>query len=53
MEEVSNHGCADGAASVENNGYMGGKCREAAAEGEGALIEESERGALMSGRGCS
>lgn len=29
--EVSNHGCADGAASVENNGYMGGKCRGAAA----------------------
>ena len=25
--EVSNHDCADGAASVENNGCMRGKCR--------------------------
>lgn len=37
--EVSNHGRADGAASVENNGYMGGKCREAAA-------------AVRRGKGC-
>lgn len=25
--EVSNHDCADGAASMENNGCMRGKCR--------------------------
>lgn len=25
--EVSNHDCADGAAGVENNGCMRGKCR--------------------------
>lgn len=48
--EVSNHECADGAASVENNGCMGGKCRggwggvaaAAAWGGGGVLIEESE-----------
>lgn len=48
--EVSNHECADGAASVENNGCMGGKCRggwgggwqQQRRGGGGVLIEESE-----------
>lgn len=47
--EVSNHECADGAASVENNGCMGGKCRggwrggsSSGVGGGGVLIEESE-----------
>lgn len=37
--EVSNHDCADGAASVENNGCMRGKCR-----GGGSLRWRRRRG---------
>lgn len=37
--EVSNHDCADGAASVENNGCMRGKCR-----GGGEFAVEAEEG---------
>lgn len=50
--EVSNHDCADGAASVENNGCMRGKCRGGGFSGGGGRGEVviAERG-LRGGRG--
>lgn len=42
--EVSNHDCADGAASVENNGCMRGKCRRKVGGGASCDCRRGLRG---------